>query len=113
MKKLFSIILLTSSLYSFADVSPQHVDDMLKQMVAEKVISADEAERAKVRLKGLSPEQWKQIKTAGEQAAARSPASAAVASENKIQEVQGMDLDGAQFKQIQNDLRKIVPQAQD
>lgn len=113
MKKLFTIILLSSSLYSFAEVSPGHVDDMLKQMVAEKVISADEAERARVRLKGLTPDQWKQIKAAGVQAADRSPASVAVASENKIQEVQGVDLDGAQFKQIQNDLRKIVPQSQD
>jgi hypothetical protein len=113
MKKFLSIILLGSSLYSYADVSAQHVDDMLKQMVTEKVISADEAERARVRLKSLSPEQWSQIKAAGEQAAARSPASVTVASENKIQEVQGVDLDGAQFKTIQNDLRKIIPQSQD
>jgi len=52
------------------------------------------------------------INKKAEAAAKRYPASNTV-SYNKIEEVKALDLDGEQFKTIQNDLRKIVPQYQD
>ena len=113
MKKILSLALIVFSFQAMADVDPSQVESMLKQMVAESVISADEAGRASARLKALSPDQWKAINQKATAVAARTPASANGTSNNNIQEVNGIDLDGAQFKQIQNDLRLIVPQAQD
>jgi len=103
-------------LFSFqlgADVSPAHVDTMIDQMVSKNVISKEEAEKAKARMRSMSPEQWSQINHQATQAAGRSPASTVVASDNKIEEVKGVDLDSAQFKQIQSDIGKIVPQYKD
>jgi hypothetical protein len=112
MKWLLSLTILMSFQLK-AEVSPDHVDTMIDQMVSNNVISKVEAEKAKVRMRTMSPEQWGQINTqAGKIAAARGPASVA-ASENKIEEVKGVDLDSAQFKQIQSDIGKIVPQYKD
>lgn len=93
-----------------ADVSPDHVDTMIDQMVSNNVISKVEAEKAKVRMRSMSPEQWSHINTEAGKVAARNPASVEVASENKIQEVKNIDLDSAQFQQIQSDIGKILPQ---
>lgn len=109
MKWLLSLTLLLS-FAAQADVSHEHVSTMIDQMVSKGVISQTEAEKAKVRMKAMSPEQWSQINTQAAKIAARSPASANVESHNKIEEVHGIDLDSAQFKQIQDDMGKIVPQ---
>lgn len=92
-----------------AEVSPTHVDEMIDQMVVKNVISKAEAEKAKLRMRSMSSDQWSQINAQAEKVAARSPASV-TPSENRIEEVKGVDLDSAQFKQIQSDIGKIVPQ---
>lgn len=97
----------------FAEVSKENVDDMIKQMVADKVISSEEGERARARLLTMNGDQWKAINSKAMAQAARYPASASSSSNNKIEEVGAIDLDGAQFKQIQNDLKMIVPAAKD
>jgi hypothetical protein len=112
MKWFLPIFMLTTSFITFADVSPQDVEKMLGQMVRENVISREEAEKAKFRMKSISPAQWAQINQHAAKIAARSPASA-TPSQNKIEEVHGIDLDGAQFKQIQDEMKKIVPQYKD
>lgn len=112
MKWYLSLILIFSATQALADATPEDVESMLKQMVRENVISAEEAEKAKLRMKAMSPDQWKQINAQAARVAARSPASV-TPSQNKIEEVQGIDLDGAQFKAIQSEVKKIVPQYQD
>lgn len=108
MKWLLSLTVLLSFQLR-AEVSPTHVDEMIDQMVVKNVISKVEAEKAKLRMRSMSPEQWGQINDQAEKVAARSPASV-IPSENRIEEVKGVDLDSAQFKQIQSDIGKIVPQ---
>jgi hypothetical protein len=111
MKWLLSLTVVLSFQVS-AEVSPTHVDEMIDQMVTKNVISKVEAEKAKIRMRSMSPDQWSQINTQAEKIAARSPASV-TPSENRIEEVKGVDLDSAQFKQIQSDIGKIVPQYKD
>lgn len=111
--KWFVIFSLITSFSVQAEVSPEHVEQMIDQMVRENVISKEEAEKAKLRMKNLNKEQWSQINAQAAQVAARSPASVNAPSENKIEEVNKIDLDSAQFKQIQNDISKIVPQYKD
>lgn len=111
--KFFLLMTLSLSFSAFAEVKPEQVDSMLQQMVRENVISRDQADRALSRLKNISPEQWSQINKTAEAAVKRMPASANKVSNNNIEEVKSVDLDGEQFRAIQNDLRKIVPQAQD
>lgn len=110
MKKLLFIFLAVFSASLWADVNPEHVEDMLNQMVRENVISEKEAEKAKFRLKTMTQDQWKAINKEANRIASRGPASV---SQNKIEEVKALDLDGAQFKEIQNEMRKIAPQYQD
>lgn len=112
MKWLLSLTVLLS-LNVYATVSPDHVDTMIDQMVSKNVISKEEAAKAKARMRSMSPEQWGQINAKAAQVAARSPASVNTGSENQIEEVKGVDLDSAQFKQIQSDIGKIVPQYKD
>jgi len=111
MKYVF-LFCLALSFNAFAEVAPERVGEMLEQMVRENVISRDEANKAIGRLKNISPDEWSAINKKAEAAAKRYPASNTV-SYNKIEEVKALDLDGEQFKTIQNDLRKIVPQYQD
>lgn len=106
-------LLTLSFLFSFslhAEVSPEQVDQMIDQMVSNNVISKTEAEKAKIKMRSMSSHQWSQINEEAAKVAARSPASVNTPSENKIEEVKGIDLDSAQFKQIQSDIGKIVPQ---
>lgn len=98
------------SFHSLAEVDPSHVESMLDQMVQQNVVSKEEAQKAKIRLRSMNKDQWTEINRQAQSHAARMPASA---SENKIQEVNRIDLDGDQFKQIQNDLKKIVPEYKD
>ena len=101
------------SFQAMAEVSPAEVSAMIDQMVSKNVISKADADKAKARMVNMSPEQWSKINAEAKKVADRSPASANIASENKIDEVQGVDLDSAQFKQIQSDMGKIIPQYKD
>ena len=112
MKWLITLTVLVS-FHSQAEVSNAHVEQMIDQMVTKNVISLEEAEKAKSRMKSMSPDQWSQINKEATKIAARSPASDQTASNNKIHEVKNIDLDSAQFKQIQSDIGKIVPQYKD
>lgn len=112
MKCFVAFIFVISFVNSYAEVAPEHVESMLKQMVRENVISAAEAEKVKIRMKSMSPEQWSQINKQAAAVASRSPASV-TPSNNKIEEVNGIDLDGEQFKNIQNEVKKIVPEFKD
>ena len=107
MKTLLFTFFLSAS--AVAEVTPTHVEEMLSQMVRENVISAEEAGKALAKLKNMNSEQWSKINEQAKIAATRSPASALVPSENKITEVNTIDLDGAQFKQIEADMKKILP----
>lgn len=112
MKWLMTLMILVT-VQSKAEVSHSHVESMIDQMVTKKVISAEEAAKAKLRMKSMSPDQWSQINQEANKIAARSPASAQTTSNNQIHEVKSIDLDSAQFKQIQEDVGKIVPQYKD
>ena len=108
MKFLLSTFILLFASATIAEVSPEHVSQMLDQMVKENTISPEEAEKAKIRMRSMNQEQWTAInQKATSIAATRGPASV---SGNKIKEVHNIDLDGAQFKQIQDDIKKIVPE---
>lgn len=110
--KWFLSVLLFTSFSALAEVSPEHVESMLQQMVRENVISPEEAEKAKIRMKNMTPDQWSAINKQAAKVAARSPASV-TPSQNRIEEVNSIDLDGAQFKAIQNEVKKIMPQYRD
>lgn len=111
MKWILSVFLMASFSVQ-AEVATGHIESMLDQMVKENVISSAEAEKAKIRLKTMSPQQWKEVNQKAALIAARMPASVE-SSANRIEEVRGIDLDGAQFKEIQNEMKKIVPQYKD
>lgn len=98
------LLMLFISTTLWADVSPEHVESRLQQMVREHVISATEAEKVKIRMKLLGSDQAIPV-------VARGPASAP--SYNRIAEGHGVDLDGAQFRAIQDEVRKIVPRYHD
>lgn len=107
MKCFLTLIFLMSSTLALAEVSPAEVSDMLQQMVKENVISAEEAEKAKIKMKTMNTDQWSQINVKAVTVAAnRTPASV---SSHSIAEVKNVDLDGAQFKAIQEDIGKILP----
>jgi hypothetical protein len=108
MKWLMSLMILVSFQLR-AEVSPDQVDTMIDQMVTNNVISKDDADKAKVRMRSMSSDQWAQINTKAEAVAARSPASVNAPSDNKIEEVQAIDLESKQFQQIQSDMKKFVP----
>lgn len=105
MKWFFSLFFLTLVLSAQAQVSLEHVSMMLDQMVRENVISAEEALRTKVRLKNMNQAEWVAMREQATQiAASRGPASLSPIEEAKVS-----DLDKQQFKQIQNDIKKIMP----
>jgi len=100
MKYAFLLLLLLN--VAWAEVTPDEAALMIDQMVKENVISVNEAQKAKARLKVMNPSEWKKMnETAASVAARRSPAS--------VQDVQKTDLDGAQFRQISEDIKKILP----
>jgi hypothetical protein len=105
-------LLLSISFSSLGEVTPEDVESMLQQMVRENVISAEEAQKAKIRMKSMTPEQWGQINDKAAKVASRMPASASP-SQNRIEEVHGLDLEGAQFKTIQSEIKKILPEPKD
>ncbi len=110
--KRYLLFLFLFTLTAVAEVAPENVEAMLQQMVRENVISEVEAQKAKLRMKSMTPEQWSQINKQAASVAARAPASL-VPSNNRIEEVNSIDLDGAQFKEIQKEIKKIVPEYRD
>lgn len=112
MKWLLTFFVMSSMSVAFAEVSQTEVESMLQQMVRENVISKEDAEKAKSRARSMTPDQWSAINSQAARVAARTPASVTPSS-NRIEEVHSIDLDGAQFKAIQSEVRKILPQYQD
>lgn len=112
MKWFLFFTLTTLSFGAMADVGHSDVESMLDQMVRENVISAEEATKAKIKMKTMDPAQWAKINKEAAKVAARTPASV-TPSANKIEEVHSIDLDGAQFKAIQSEVQKIMPHYKD
>ncbi len=109
---LIMLIVFTGLSNATAEVAPEHVESMLHQMVRENVISATQAEKVKFRMKSISPSQWTSVNKKTAEVGSRTPASV-TPSGNTIEEVNDIDLDGAQFKAIQSEIRKIVPEYSD
>lgn len=97
MKWMLVFTLLLSS-YAWSSAQDEQLDGQLEQMVRENVISPKEAQKAKLRL---------MTKKKNGTFVSRTPAS--VTPLNTIEETSPNDLDGAQFKQILDEARKIVP----
>ena len=95
------ILMLLFSLPCFAEVSRDRVEMILDQMVRENIISPAEAEKAKLRMKNMKPDQWSKLTTEANTLANRLPASVGTISK---------DLDGAQFQAITNEAKRILPQ---
>ena len=109
MRWFLSVFLLFSVLSLNAEVTPEHVESMLNQMVRENVISKEEADKARGRMKNLTSKQWSDLNKQTKLMAERSPASL-TPSNNKIEEVNNIDLDGAQFKEIETEMKRIIPE---
>ena len=99
MKYFVAVLIILSTTSAIAEVSKENVETMLDQMVREEVISAKEAEKARIRLHSMNNKQWKSMNADAHKVAARSPASVTEAS----------DLHSVQFRQIQDDVNKLVP----
>jgi hypothetical protein len=112
MKYLFYIMIICSFSSLGAQVTPAHVESMLAQMVKENVISKTEADKVRAKVSTMTSEKWNQINKKASSIAARSPSSE-ISSNNKIEEVKSIDLDGAQFKTIQNEMNRIIPELKD
>lgn len=109
MKWILSLSLLMLSSLAQAEVSQDQVGEMLKQMVKENVISEEEAKKAVLKMKTMNAAEWSTLNgKASTVAASRKPAST-----DAIKEAKGKDLDGAQFRQIQDDIKNIMPQYQE
>ena len=111
-KWLLSIFVFVGATSVSAEVTPGHVESMLDQMVRENVISKQEAEKARGRMKSLTPKQWSEINKQSAIMAERSPASV-TQSNNKIEEVNNIDLDGAQFNAIESEMKRIIPESRE
>lgn len=112
MKWIIAFILIFTATVPRAEVRPDHVESMLDQMVRENVISKEEADKVKMKMKTIPAEKWGEINKKASTINSRSPASTNL-SENKIEEVKNIDLDGAQFKTIENEVYKIIPEYRD
>lgn len=96
MKFILTLTMLFSA-SAFAEINS--VDGSIEKMVKENVISEAEA----IKLKRKSS--WKKFEKADLRVASRGPASV---DSNVIEEVPGKDLDVAQFKAIQNEMKRIL-----
>lgn len=99
MKFIFTTIFVLSISSAIAEVSKENVETMLNQMVKDEVISGKEAEKARIRLHSMNSKDWKNMNVDASKLASRAPAS--------VRETP--DLHSAQFKQIQDDVIKLVP----
>jgi hypothetical protein len=94
----------------FAQVSQEQVEQMLGQMVKENVISAQEAEKAKIKMNSMNSQEWSSLnQKASDMAASSSRAPASVDGVQAIKQFKSRDLDKAQFKQIEDDIKKMSP----
>lgn len=102
-----SLILFVSN--ASADVSQDEVTGMLDKMVREGTISAQEAEKAKIKMKSMNGNEWSALNSQAEKvAASRGPAS--ISAAEPIKESKTADLDKAQLHQIEDDIKKIIPE---
>jgi hypothetical protein len=109
MKCFYTFIFFISFSSAMAEVGREQVDEMLKQMVKENVISEIEAKKASLKMKSMSDSEWSGLNAkAASMAASRKPASLG----ETIKDTKTQDLDGAQFKQIQDDIHKMMPDHQ-
>lgn len=106
MKWMYVFSLLMFASLTNAEVSQNDVSGMLDKMVKEGTISAVEAEKAKLKMKSMNGSEWSSMNSTAEKvAASRRPAS--------IQETKSTDLDKAQFNQIEDDIKNMMPDHQD
>lgn len=100
MKFFIALTIIFSASYVHAET--QSVDGVIEKMVKENIISESEA----VKLKRKSP--WVKYDKAVLKAASRSPASVTEESHKTIEEVPTKDLEVAQFRAIQHEMRRIL-----
>ncbi len=103
---LFSLLLGCS--LAIAEVSTDQVEAMIHQMVRDNVISKAEAEKAITKMKLMGKDQWSELNQKAATVALRVPASESpMASADAL----ALDLNGAQFKEIEKEVKKIVPES--
>lgn len=111
MKAIFGLVFLSLTSFSFAEVPQTDVEAALKKMVADKVISPEDAVKALARMKGMSADQWKAIEAQATKVAAakatRTPAS--VGGADQIKEYEGK-FEKAQLNQIEDDMKRMLPE---
>lgn len=109
MKWLYALSLILFVFHASADVSQDEVVGMLDKMVKEGTISAEEAQKAKIKMKSMNGNEWSALNNQAEKAAAsRGPAS--ISAAEPIKESRTSDLDKAQLHQIEDDIKKIIPE---
>ncbi len=102
-------LIILSFLFStaaLAEVSRDEASGIIDEMVSTQVISAEEGEKAKVRLRAMNPSEWTALNQDAEVKAARMPASVEESAESSSGTA---DLSNQQFQTIQNDLAVIAP----
>lgn len=103
------ILLLAFAVFSsmaMAEVSRDEAAKVIDSMVKQNMISAEEGEKAKARLKSMSTTEWSSINKTAEEKAARMPASISVGDPATS------DLSKEQFSAIESDLKAIAPHTQ-
>lgn len=102
MKFILLASLIFSSYIAHAEADKSNVAAMLDEMVKNRVISAEEAAKAKVRMETMSSTAWSDLNSKAEAQASRMPAS--------VDATNSKDVDGAQLQQISDDMKKMVPE---
>lgn len=109
MKWLYALSLVFFMSQAQAVISQSEVYSMLDQMVKKGTISAGEAEKARMKMKTMNSTEWSALNNLAEKVvASRGPAS--VGALGPIKESKTGDLDKAQLHQIQDDMKKIIPE---
>lgn len=98
---LFALLVFSTS--AMAEVSRDEAAKVIDNMVKQNLISAEEAEKAKARLRNMSSTEWASINKTAEEKAARMPASINVGDPSSA------DLSEEQLSAIENDLKAITP----
>lgn len=104
MRTFFTVFLLVGSLNVFAEeVSRDQAAAVIDEMVRTNTISAEEAQKAKVRLQTMNEAEWNKLNAEAKDKAARMPAS--VPEDAPTSE----EISHEQFETIQTDLAVIAP----
>lgn len=98
----FALALLLLSSTTFAEVTREEASLMIDKMVKSNMISAEEAQKAKDRLKTMNTTEWSKLNKEAEAKAARMPAS--------VPEQKDVDLSREQMSAIESDLKTLAPQ---